>query len=304
MRLFSQRAVLPLALLGLAACSDLLSVKNPNNPDRERILKRPADVEALAGTLYQQIHAGTMGMNSASNALGIYAQLLTASFENTSGLANFGMGPRSGLPRQPIGNQRGNPESGDQLADFSQLQRTARTASDILARIQSPGFSLGSVGGDLRLKAFTYFAYGVALGTVVLPYDSAAIPKPTDPTNDPSFVSPLRAPSEVMTYALQQLDSAIAYANDPKATGTGGFPLPATWLPGNPLTAADFVRLVRSYKARLRANIARTPAERAAVDWSAVIADATNGIKADFQITMDPTTGWDVPWFQTTLHFR
>ena len=33
--------------------------------------------------------------------------------------------------------------------------------------------------------------------------------------------------------------------------------------------AADFVRLIRSYRARFRANVARTPTERAAVNWDA-----------------------------------
>ena len=290
-----------LALLGAAACNEPLSVQNPNNPDRERVLRRAADVEALAGTLYQQVHAGTMGMNNATTTIGIYPQLLTAAFENTSGLANFGMGPRSGLPRQSISNARGNPYSVEQNFDFSQLQRTARTAADILARSQEENFTVGSAAGDLRLKAYTRFGYGVALGTAALAYDSVAIPRPGD---DPAVITPLSGAGEAVTYALQQLDSAIALATTAAATGAGGFPLPATWLPGNALNAAGFVRLARSYKARLRANVARTPQERAAVDWTAVVADAQAGITSDFRITMDPSTGWDVPWLAGTLHFR
>ena len=293
--------VVPLALLGAVACNEPLSVDNPNNPDRERVLRRAADVEALAGTLYQQVHAGTMGMNNATTAIGIYPQLLTAAFENTSGLANFGMGPRSGLARQSISNARGNPYSVEQNFDFSQLQRTARTAADILARTTEANFTVGSAAGDLRLRAFTRFGYGVALGTAALTYDSVAIPRPDD---DPAEIAPLASATDAVTYALEQLDSAITIANSTAATGTGGFPLPATWLPGNPLSAADFVRLARSYKARLRANVARTPQQRAAVDWTAVVADAQNGILSDFRITMDPSTGWDVPWLQGTLHFR
>jgi hypothetical protein len=42
--------------------------------------------------------------------------------------------------------------------------------------------------------------------------------------------------------------------------------------------------------------VARTPAERAAVDWAAVIADANAGIPADFNIAMSPAAGWDVVW--------
>ena len=42
--------------------------------------------------------------------------------------------------------------------------------------------------------------------------------------------------------------------------------------------------MIRSYKAKFRAGVARTPAERAAVNWTSVIADATNGITADFMV--------------------
>jgi hypothetical protein len=88
------------------------------------------------------------------------------------------------------------------------------------------------------------------------------------------------------------LDSAIAVANG-APSGSNGFPLPSTWISGQAnLTAANFVRLVRSYKAKIRAGVARNPAERAAVDWNAVISDATNGITADFMITIGGSTGW------------
>lgn len=299
MRITSRRFPSAAALLSLAAvlagCSDQLQVTNPNNPDRERVLKRATDVEALASSLYQQVHGGTLGSNT------VQPQLLTAAFENTSGLANFAMGPRSGLPRTSISNQRGNPYSFENLNDFSQLERTARTGSDIIHRIQDTTFTLGTRAANLRLKAFTYFGYGVALGDVALVYDSAAIPRPSDAA---TFIPPLSDAHEVMAYALEQLDSAVVAASNDTAAFSGGFPLPATWLPGNALSAADFVRLVRSYKARLRAGVARTPAERAAVDWAAVVADARNGITADFKINMDPSTGWDVPWLSTTLHFQ
>src|SRR5690606_4413263 len=49
---------------------------------------------------------------------------------------------------------------------------------------------------------------------------------------------------------------------------------------------------------------ARDPEERAAVDWSAVIADATNGITSDFEVMLDPGAGWDYEWLDGTLHFR
>jgi hypothetical protein len=67
--------------------------------------------------------------------------------------------------------------------------------------------------------------------------------------------------------------------------------LPATWIPSSTVfNPTEFVKLVRSYRARIRANMARTPAERAAVNWDQVIADASNGITADHD-NITATTG-------------
>jgi hypothetical protein len=44
--------------------------------------------------------------------------------------------------------------------------------------------------------------------------------------------------------------------------------------------------------------MARTPAERAAVDWNAVVNDAVAGITSDFVVTADATNGWSAAWQQ------
>jgi hypothetical protein len=68
------------------------------------------------------------------------------------------------------------------------------------------------------------------------------------------------------------------------------------------MTSDNFIRLVRSYRARFRANLARTPAERAdigaggIVDWNAVIQDAQNGISADHDNITNSTTGPFKSW--------
>jgi hypothetical protein len=81
--------------------------------------------------------------------------------------------------------------------------------------------------------------------------------------------------------------------------GSNGFPLPGTWIPGpTAMSSTEFTRLVRSYRARLRANVARNPAERGAVDWDAVIADAQNGITADHKNEMNTVTGPNFAWMQ------
>jgi len=58
------------------------------------------------------------------------------------------------------------------------------------------------------------------------------------------------------------------------------------------LTSQDLVRLIHSYRARFRAQVARTEAERAAVDWDAVIADVDAGIQSTHLVNADWTAGW------------
>jgi hypothetical protein len=57
-----------------------------------------------------------------------------------------------------------------------------------------------------------------------------------------------------------------------------------------------FIQIANSYKAYFRANVARTPAERAAVNWAQVIAEANAGLTTDLTPNFDPTNGWDLSW--------
>jgi hypothetical protein len=84
--------------------------------------------------------------------------------------------------------------------------------------------------------------------------------------------------------------------------------LPATWLTGpgssGEVTVERFAQVVRSFRARLRAGVARNAEERAAVNWAAVIADATNGIQTDFIVQMNRNSQWDFHWLHTSYHYR
>jgi hypothetical protein len=212
----------------------------------------------------------------------IQTQMIVMGLENVSGLANFAMGPRGAVPRVLIDNQPNGTGDVGNLRDFSAGHRAARVASLGLAKLQT--LSSGSPAQDGRDRAFCYFVRGVALGNLSLVYDSASILTEKD---DPQAIIPLSGYQAVNAAALRDLDSALAITTANQAA----FPLPSTWINGNAVTTPLFIQLIRSYKARLR-----SPVERAAVDWTQVIADATNGITSDFIVQMNPATGWDVVW--------
>ena len=279
-------------LLGLMACSgDSLNVPNLNNPDVARAYATPAGVEGVIAGLGVQV----FNTQHATESANTQARILSG--ENIASVANFGMAARSQIPRSIISNELGNDNQTGNLANFNQFSRVSRTASNAVAavnRLATSGQTIGSPAQDARAKAFGFYILGQALGNLALAYDSAAIVTPATPSDE---VPGLSGAAQVGAASLQMLDSAIAIANSAAATnGANGFPLPTTWLSGNGVTRDQFVRLARSYKARIRAGIARTPAARAAVDWAAVIADATNGISSTFSVELGGTTGWSAAY--------
>ncbi len=275
-------------VLALGACSDPLSVINTDQPDVPRVLSTPLGAEAVLGKMGQQM------WNSQQNNFGVGVQSIVMSFESQSGLANFGFGARANIPRQTISNALGNSEQIEIYNDFDQLTRNTRSAANGVAALQ--GFvkasnSTGSAARDARAISFGFFNLGYGLANVALLYDSAAIITPAVPSSE---VPPLSAYNAVMTVALAMMDSAIAVSNSSAATfGT----LPAEWVSGNSnITVARWQQIIRSYKARFRAGVARTPQERAAVDWNAVVADAAAGITSDFNVNADQAAGWGEGW--------
>ena len=279
-----------LLALTLIACTDPLTVQNTDDPDRERVFTNPADLQVFIAGLFGVMHNSTLG---GSND-GLQTQMIVMGMENTSTLANFAMGPRGSIPRNPITNQRGSQGNAGNYHDWFRGHRAARQAALGIASLKN--ITLGSAAADARALLFARFIQGVALGNLSLAYDSASILTEDDnPEADAAVVVPLSYYPAVNAAALAYLDSSIAVAR----ANPAAFPLPTTanfWINGIAMTQADFIRLARSYKARLRAGVARTPAERAAVDWAQVILDADSGITANLAPNMDPTNGWDISW--------
>jgi hypothetical protein len=204
------------------------------------------------------------------------------------------MGPRVAIPRAPILNSNGSSAINSEFSSLSRSSRLQISAIDALYRmIKVTPTGLGSPARNLRARALGFFNAGAALGWLAIIYDSAAVIALGLPSDS---IPPLSGAQDVMKAAIAYIDSAVALAGDPVASGSDGFPTPTSWMNGVQMSAADFIRFARSYRARFRAGVARTPAERTAVDWDKVIADAEAGITANIQpITGSATSsGWNV----------
>jgi hypothetical protein len=301
--IFRFAAIAPLAAL-LAALpagcgsSDVLAVPNLNNPDVARAYGSPAGVEAVINGTFKQFwnvtNNCTTGSAAGSDCVNTQGHLMA--LEAYSELNNFGMGLRASIPRSAVGNDRGNGQAAANNLTFGGLSRVTRTSANAIIALNalikaSPaGSALPTKAQDARALSFAYFTLGISLGHLAMVHDSAALVTPAVPSDE---VPGLSSYTEIAKAALLMLDTAIVIASSPNATnGTNGFPLPNTWINSLALTQDQFIRTVKSFRAKIRAAVPRSAAERAAVDWTAVIADANGGYTTDWVVTMSSSLGW------------
>ena len=263
----------------LAACGDPLSVSNKNVVDVTAAQQTAQGIEQIVGKSFQAMFVGQYGSGDV-----VWTQSMNMAHESSSSLGNFGMGARNSVPRSGIDNSRANPQAAGNNADFSVLTRLARQNVNALRKLDDIPASSAPTAG--RARAFGYFVLGYAMGNMAMMFDSAAVLTPSRTPEDSLFAASL-----VNVQALAMLDSAIAVARGPGGAAPN-FPIPADFMTGVAIDTTQFIRMVRSYKAKFRAGVARTPVERAAVDWDLVRADAGAGVTANINISLDPTIGW------------
>jgi hypothetical protein len=267
--------------IGLGACEKQLEVTNPTSGDTQKVLATATDAENLVGGYFKRWSTGLYGSLAVVDGMASVMAM-----QNFSSLANNCMNGRLPFAGVDNSNTAGNVCTAEQARIYQIENEVQRVASSFLEKVDE-GLDLQTPARKARDQAFAEFLRGISIGYVAMFYDSTAVvTMKTDPVDPGKLVGY----SEAMDSSFAALQRAIDYANAP-ATGGQGFPIPAAWIPSpTTLSGPEFVKLIRSYRARLRANVARTPAERAAVNWALVIADAQAGITADHQVTTSNNT--------------
>jgi len=272
-----------LLLFGAGACADL-EVVNLNDPDAGRSLASAGDVESLISGGFNT------WFNGIYNSSGPSMFLSNQAFQHNAPWANAGMEQYGRLPRVGIVNDVADNYYGNFTRPWYYCYRAIAAVGDGLKALEDPDIAeeLGAAN-VARAQAYAKFVQGTAHATIAVMYDRGFV---VDETTDLTVAQEPAEYTALMTAALGYFDEAIALAN---ATT---FTLPFNWMQAD-VTNQDLARLANSYKARFYAAVARTPAERAALNWGNIVSWVNSGIQDDFMMYMD----WDNGWYNEQLDY-
>jgi hypothetical protein len=274
--------------ISAVGCADL-DVPNMNSPERDRALAAPGDVQSLISGSFRTWWISQKSYESAGLSLSVMA------WEHSSSHGNARMWISSRMPREAIPVHPSEPDANTVEDPWYLPYRAIVAASEGLAAMDAGLEMPEEAGSDTqaRARAWARFVQGVGHGTIGLLFDRGFVMDETvDAINSPP---PLVPYTEVMAAALGYLDEAIALAE------ANTFKIPSTWLNGLEYDNTDLAKVAHSYRARFMAQVARTPAERAAVDWEKVIAHAEKGVEETFAPISNWSTWWDEIQYYGTL---
>jgi len=255
------------------SCADL-SVENENDPDTQKVLSNPGDVEALIGGSFQTWW-------HANQHPGIAAGLSTMADELTSQWGNWSIGTWAREPREAFIN---TPTS-------SQAEMLERAFGGLYGAISAVNDGLGAVirsgiyNDSLRAIAFGRFMQGISHCGVALLFDQGYIIDENSDLLDEPVLYPY---TDILEAGLGYLDECIELCENNTFSAT-----PITWFNGNEIDNVRLGQLAHSYYARFLAAVARTETERAAVNWTLVAEHADAGITEPFEIDGDGNLWWD-----------
>ncbi|MEJ2544882.1 MAG: hypothetical protein P8Y99_12520, partial [Calditrichaceae bacterium] len=248
-----------------------------NHPDKDVALSRSEDVESLVGGTVLNIWQAKQTMDM---GLGFS----TLADELTSQWGNWAIGRWSSEPRDEYDNSTTSDYYNMTGRPWFMLYEVISTAKDGLESLNS-GMQFGDDGeNNIRMEAFCRFLQGIAHGEIALIFDKAFIvDETTDLTATPEFTSY----SEVMNAALGYFEECLDICDE------NTFVLPDEWIPGSTVDNVLLAQYAHSFMARYMAGIGRTPAEREAADWNAIMEHADAGITEDWIVQMDGNYWYD-----------
>jgi hypothetical protein len=280
----ARRAAAAAALAGAAGCMTL-DVANSDVPELEDVFTNGANLEQNVGLAFRNFWGVTQGARTNATypvvQLGALAEIITGT---------------AGATWEVIQEPRvryDNLDAGQWLArkPWYDLYEVIATQTDALKALDA-GIRVGVVnattpnGADTpRARTFARFLLGASQVYLGIMYDKAFI---SDESYDPDTYAFEFSPyKDVAAAGIAQLEKAIAEAR----SAPTNFTLPTEWVNQQSINRDELVRIMNGYILRAVVYTARTPAERAAVDWNRVLTltSAPNVITRDFGALADQT---------------
>lgn len=289
------RAALGITMLAAAACQDL-QIDNLTNPDRQRATANPNDVEAFIGSIFNPSVWTALHSNG---TIATHFPNVASEFTMTgAGQGTLPWWEDLREPRQRHDNgaliSLGNGPHGPRLL-WANLGKAAAIANDGL-QILDGGMVIkqGTVDRTPASRAYALLMRGWAWGYQAVIFDRVhVIPEttviPADPNSLKELARETLVPWEVaLDAALESIDAAIAIAEaNPTVVNYPSFTESAFWFQAaQPVSNTQFIQMANTLAARLIVLSARTPADRAALDWQRVLAYTERGLTSDFMVQL------------------
>lgn len=299
-RLVARAAIVALPVALLTGCQDL-STENINAPDVGDVFSSADNLYSAVGTSYRVFWGVSQGArtNAGSPVLGLAA--MADELVVQPGTLQFEIGgqePRSQYNNTGAGQWMNRKPYYD-LYEVISTNRDALVALDNGTKVGvvSPEFPNGSLTAQTRVMA--KMMLGLSYAYLGMLFDQAFLADEKTDISNPASLE-LKPYPEVVQFGIEQLEEAIRLSQQASPAAALD-QLPMDWFYQQATTRADLERYMHSIIARVLAGAARTPAERAAVDWTRVIAEADKGVTAPFgQVPSTAITGTTSAYLQYT----
>ena len=280
------------ALAAALGCQDL-NVPNTNDPDRLRALANPTDVEALAGAQF------LVFFNRLTNRTAVYNPVPLIADEMTGTYANDGALEGSSEPRVEFNNKSDADIAAMSIFPYREFNSMVASANDVLnvidggLIIETPSGGAGTELSDntQRTRAFAHFIKALGQGHLGLYFDSSFVIDQQeqlrigDGTLDARTLA-LQPYPEVIDSAIATMKRSLAILNLPS-----DFVYPANvFFRSRDVDDKLLARMAHTYIARFLVYSARTPEERANVDWDRVLTHLDSAITQDLTFTLSNET--------------
>jgi len=258
-------------LLATSACDGLTDPKDQEGPP-----VTPEQALVLIGESLQGWFYGTHSYYSAIFALSNMAFQHSEPWNHASELY-------SRIPRVAFQNAKADGNYDYMTRSWFYSYAALRAVADGLRALEGPDAGAALETEEMgAARAFGKFVQGLAHATIALLFAEGFVVDEATDLSRPQQPIPY---AELMARAMGYLDECA------QLSSTATWTLPTSWMTV-PLPGPELARVAHSVKARYQAAGARTPAERASLDWSAILADVAAGVTDDFIMFMDDHGGW------------